>query len=85
MAFTSEVKTVKLEDGEVINTRICLPDNDVATIVFCISGTGPSTYLTKRPTFNYNDELAKGFCEQGLAFLLMTDAGVKPERSRRSL
>lgn len=77
MAFTSEVKTVKLEDGEVINTRICLPDNDVTTIVFCISGTGPNTYLTKRPTFNYNDELAKGFCEQGLAFFTYDRRGCK--------
>ena len=42
-----------LNDGEIIEARLCLPENEVKTIIFCISGTGPTTYLTKRPTFNF--------------------------------
>jgi pimeloyl-ACP methyl ester carboxylesterase len=74
-SFTSEIKTVKLNDGEEIKGRLCLPDNEVKTIVFCIHGTGPGTWLTKRPTFNFYDELAKGFCEQGLAFFTYNRRG----------
>lgn len=44
-------------------------------IVFCIPGTGPSTYLTKRSTFNYYDELANGFCKQGVAFFTYNRRG----------
>lgn len=67
-AFTAEVNTVTLSDGEEVAVRLCLPDNEVETIVFCIHGTGPSTYDNKRATFSYYDELANGFCAQGLAF-----------------
>ncbi len=74
-AFTSEIKTIKLNDGEEITARLCLPDNGTKTIVFYISGTGPSTYLTKRSTFNFYDELANGFCEQGLAFFTYNRRG----------
>ncbi|MDR0419606.1 MAG: lysophospholipase [Prevotellaceae bacterium] len=74
-AFTSEIKTIRLNDGEEIATRLCLPDNEIGTIVFCISGTGPSTYLTKRHGFNFYDELANGFCEQGLAFFTYNRRG----------
>ncbi|MDR1895519.1 MAG: lysophospholipase [Prevotellaceae bacterium] len=74
-AFIPEIKTIKLNDGEEIVARLCLPDTTVKTIVFCISGTGPSTYLTKRPSFNYYDELANGFCERGLAFFTYNRRG----------
>lgn len=74
-SFTPEIKNIKLKDGEEITARLCLPDNDVKTIVFCVPGTGPSTYLTKRTTFNYYDELANGFCEQGLAFFTYNRRG----------
>lgn len=74
-AFTPEIKTITLNDGEIIEARLCLPENNVKTIVFCISGTGPSTYLTKRPTFNYFDELANGFCGEGLAFFTYNRRG----------
>lgn len=74
-AFTAEIKTIELNDGEEITARLCLPDSIVETIVFCIPGTGPSTYLTKRQTFNYYDELANGFCEQGLAFFTYNRRG----------
>jgi hypothetical protein len=47
-AFTPEVKSVRLNDGTVIKARLCLPENEVKTIVFCIPGTGPGTYLTNR-------------------------------------
>ena len=73
--FTPEIKNIKLKDGEKITARLCLPDKDVKTIVFCVPGTGPSTYLTKRTTFNYYDELANGFCEQGLAFFTYNRRG----------
>lgn len=76
-AFTPEVKTISLKDGEVIEARLCLPESEAKTIVFCISGTGPTTYLTKRGTFNFFDELAKGFCEQGLAFFTYNRRGCK--------
>lgn len=74
-AFTPEIKTIKLSDDEEIRARLCLPDSLIETIVFCIPGTGPSTYLTKRPTFNYFDELANGFCEKGLAFFTYNRRG----------
>ncbi len=74
-AFTPELKTIPLNDGEAIEARLCLPENEVKTIVFCISGTGPSTYLTKRPTFNFFDELANGFCNEGMAFFTYNRRG----------
>ncbi len=76
-AFTPEIKTISLGDGEVIEARLCLPDNEVKTIVFCISGTGPTTYLTKRATFVYFDELANGFCNEGMAFFTYNRRGCK--------
>ncbi len=74
-AYTPEIKTIKLKDGEEIEARLCLPDNHIETMVVCISGTGATTYLTKRVSFNYYDELAKGFCEQGVAFFTYNRRG----------
>lgn len=74
-AFTSEIKRITLQDGEVIEARLCLPENEVKTIVFCVAGTGPTTYLTKRATFNYFDELATGFCDAGTAFFTYNRRG----------
>jgi len=54
-----------------------LPENEVKTIVFCIAGTGPITYLTKRATFNYFDELANGFCNERIAFFTYNRRGCK--------
>lgn len=76
-AFTPEIKTISLNDGEVIEARLCLPESKVKTIVFCISGTGPTTYLTQRPTFNFFDELANGFCNEGMALLTYNRRGCK--------
>lgn len=80
-AFTPEIKTVTLNDGEIIEARLCLPESEVKTIVFCISGTGPSTYLTKRSAFNYFDELATGFCNEGLAFFTYNRRGCRTAES----
>lgn len=77
-AFTPEIKTISLNDGEVIEARLCLPESEVKTIVFCISGTGPATYLTKRPTFNFFDELASGFCKEGIALFTYNRRGCEP-------
>ena len=74
-AFIPEIKAILLNDGEIIEARLCLPDNEVKTMVFCIAGTGPSTYLTKRSTFNYFDELANGFCNEGTAFFTYNRRG----------
>lgn len=65
---TPEIRHIQLRDGEETIGRLCLPDDEVKAIVFCIPGTGPSTYLSKRQGFNFYDELSDGFCEQGLAF-----------------
>ena len=75
IAFIPEIKTISLNDGEVIEARLCLPENEVKTIVFCIPGTGPATYLTKRPTFNFFDELANGFCNEGMALFTYNRRG----------
>jgi pimeloyl-ACP methyl ester carboxylesterase len=75
-AFTPEMKTMILSDGEETMTRLCLPDNPVKTLVFCIHGTGPSTWLTKRDGFNYYDDLAEGFCSNGIAFFSYNRRGV---------
>lgn len=74
-AFTPEIKTISLNDGEVVEARLCLPESGVKTIVFCISGTGPTTYLTKRTTFNFFDELANGFCNEGVALFTYNRRG----------
>lgn len=74
-AFIPEIKTIPLNDGEIIEARLCLPDNEVKTMVFCIAGTGPTTYLTKRPAFNYFDELANGFCNEGTAYFTYNRRG----------
>lgn len=74
-AFTSEIKIISLNDGGVIETRLYLPESEVKTIVFCISGTGPTTYLTKRPTFNFFDEPANGFCNEGMALFTYNRRG----------
>lgn len=76
-AFTPEFKTISLNDGEVIEARLCLPETEFKTIVFCISGTGPTTYLTKRATFNFFDELANGFCNEGMALFTYDRRGCK--------
>ena len=76
-AFIPEIKTIPLNDGEIIEARLCLPENEVKTIIFYISGTGPTTYLTKRPTFNFFDELANGFCNEGMAFFTYNRRGCK--------
>lgn len=69
-AFIPEIKTIPLNDGEVIEARLCLPDNKVKTIVFCIAGTGPTTYLTKRTTFNYFESLQTAFVKKERHFYL---------------
>jgi pimeloyl-ACP methyl ester carboxylesterase len=76
-AFTPEMKTMTLSDGEEITARLCLPDdNPVKTIVFCIHGTGPNTWLNKRDGFNYYDDVADGFCSNGIAFFSYNRRGV---------
>ncbi|MDR2009985.1 MAG: hypothetical protein LBQ22_05840 [Bacteroidales bacterium] len=76
-AFTSEIKTITLSDGEKTTTRLCLPEEgQVNTIVVTIQGTGPQTYLTKREGFNYCDVLADGFCEKGVGFFTYNRRGV---------
>lgn len=74
-SFISEIKIITLNDSEQIATRLCLPESEVKTIVFCISGTGPTTYLTKRATFNFFDELANGFCNKGMALFTYNRRG----------
>lgn len=77
LSFTPEMKTITLRDGEKITARVCLPDTPINTLVFCIHGTGPNTYLNKRTGFNYYDDLAHGFCKQGVAFFTYNRRGVE--------
>ena len=73
----SEVKTIKLSDGEETTVRLCFPkDRQINTIVVAVHGTGPYTYLTKRQGFNYYDVLADGFCEKGVGFFTYNRRGV---------
>lgn len=73
----SEIKTIKLSDGEEITARLCLPKNrQINTIVVAVHGTGPYTYLTQRQGFNYYDVLADGFCEKGVGFFTYNRRGV---------
>ncbi len=77
-AFISEIKTIKLSDGETTTARLCLPEKgQINTIVVTIQGTGPQTYLTKREGFNYCDALADGFCEKGVGFFTYNRRGVE--------
>lgn len=75
-AFTPELKTIKLRDGDTVTTRLCLPDGPVHTIVIALHGTGTHTYLNKRDGFNFYDELAEGFCKEGVAFFTYNRRGV---------
>ena len=76
-AFQPEMKTITLNDGEKVLTRLCLPEGPVKTIVFAIHGTGPNTYLNKRSGFNFYDVMAEGFCSQGVAFFSYNRRGVE--------
>ncbi len=76
-AYTPEMKTITLPDGEKVVARLCLPGNPVKTLVFCIHGTGANTYLNKRDGFNYYDEVAEGFCNGGVAFFSYNRRGVE--------
>jgi pimeloyl-ACP methyl ester carboxylesterase len=73
----SEIKTIKLSDGEETTARLCFPkDGQINTIVIAVHGTGPFTYLTKRQGFNFYDVLADGFCGQGVGFFTYNRRGV---------
>ena len=75
--ITSEIKTIKLFDGEETTARLCLPQNgQINTIVVAVHGTGPNTYLTKRQGFNYYDLIAEGFCNRGVGFFTYNRRGV---------
>ena len=75
--ITSEIKTIKLFDGEETTARLCLPKNgQINTIVVAVHGTGPNTYLTKRQGFNYYDLIAEGFCNRGVGFFTYNRRGV---------
>ncbi|MDD3780827.1 MAG: hypothetical protein PHX26_12350, partial [Proteiniphilum sp.] len=57
--------------------RLCIPKNEsIRTIVVTVHGTGPYTYITQRPGFNYYDVLADGFCEKGVGFFTYNRRGV---------
>jgi len=76
-SFTSEIMTITLSDGAETTTRLCLPEEgQIKTIVVVVHGTGPHTYLTKRPGFNYYDVLADGFCKKGVGFFTYNRRGV---------
>ncbi len=82
IVYASEILSVKLEDGEVINARLCMPEDkaSVPYLVLFIHGTGPSTYLNKRKmgdkTFNYYDLFAQEFNKAGIGFLSYNRRGV---------
>lgn len=76
-AYTSEIITIKLNDGETVTTRLCLPETgETDRIVIAVHGTGPFTYLTQRVGFNYYDVLAEGFCNKGAGFFTYNRRGV---------
>lgn len=76
-AFKSEIREITLSDGERIAARLSIPDSGaVCTIVVCVPGTGPNTYLNQRAGFNYFDVLADGFCRDGVALLTYNRRGV---------
>lgn len=80
---------IPLADGISIQGRLILPTADggapsqapVRTLVIYVHGTGPGTYLTKRPlgagkTFNYFDVRAEAFTKRGIGFLSYNKRGV---------
>lgn len=73
---SSEFKKIKLHDKEMVLTKLYLPENDFKTIVLAVHGTGPHTHLNKQKKFNFYDEVAEGFCEQGVAFFTNDRRGV---------
>ena len=92
--FTSdeEVLDIELADGVVIKGRLTLPPvidrgeasggAAVKTLIIYVHGTGPATYLTKRPLdanreFNYFDYWAEAFAERGIGFFSYNKRGVR--------
>ena len=73
---SSEIIKIKLSDGEEITAKLQLPNSEIKTIVLAIHGTGPHTHINKRGSFNFYDEIAKGFLEQGVAFCSYDRRGV---------
>ena len=47
-AFIPEIKTIPLNDGEVIEARLCLPDNKVKTIVLISGGDNTVSFKNTR-------------------------------------
>ena len=70
-AFQPEMKTITLNDGEKVLTRLCLPEGPVKTIVFAIHGTGPNTYLNG-PDSTFMMLWPKGSVLKELLFSLTT-------------
>ncbi len=76
--FETEMKTLRMTDGEELITRLCLPEEPVQTIVVAVHGTGPHTYLNKRhESWSFYDVVAEGFCNQGLGFFTYNRRGVE--------
>ena len=68
-------------DGYHIDARLCLPKENVRTIVIGVNGSGPQTYTTKRKlpdgtSFQYYDIWAKGFTDRGMGFCSYSQRGV---------
>lgn len=83
------VVEVQLADGVRTEGRLTLPPADadtpesatVRTLVVFVHGTGPGSYLTKRPlgagrTFNYFDVFAEAFTERRIGFFSYNKRGV---------
>lgn len=80
---------IRLPDGVGIQGRLVLPATEpgasapapVRTLVIYVHGTGPGTYLTKRPlgsgkTFNYFDIRAEAFIKRGIGLFSYNKRGV---------
>lgn len=81
-AQQSEIKKIKLFDGEIINGRLSVPGTagDIKKIIIYVHGTGPGTYLDRRKAgdieFNYFDLFADEFTKRGVAFFSYNRRGV---------
>ena len=80
----SELIEIKLFDDEKIKGKVYLPkmeeDQQVRSLVIFVPGTGPATYLNKRPrvdgTFNYFDQFGNEFAQRGIAMFSFNKRGV---------
>ena len=75
----SEIIDVESFDGYTFKGRLTMPEGtrDVSKLVIFVNGSGPNTYINRRPGFDYFDFYAYEFSDRGIAFFSYNTRGVE--------